>query len=411
MVSLLRQVNWQSFLASTSQDLYPYLAFQLEPFIDCIEAPRELEPLFNARRLTAVHNLRLRHELGRAVETLRQSGIPALALKGVVLAYTAYPDPSLRPMSDLDLLVPTGTREKALHVLQKVGFGCSDSALELHRDHCWRLAPEQEFAPPLQLGPYNVLLEVHSQLECSEPTLPIPAEEFWSRSASVDLNGLKARTLCPEDFLFHLCLHQSRWHRFEKGLLPLVDLRVFLASHPDLNWADIAARSVQCRCATWMYLTLEAALNLVGASVPDIFFQALPRPSGFPRLRCLAEEQIWSAQAATPGPGLIPTLLAEPSWKRRAHMFFVRMRLVGKDELGPKPPFARLFQRVWLSNQRLIATLKTKIPRYFRAWKSGQLKVDVLRRAARLLRHSNTLFQLAEQETGCADDDGRVGQK
>jgi hypothetical protein len=173
------------------------VAFRLEHYIDNIAPFPERAVLFNARRLTAVHNLRLRHELGKAIEALQQCGIPVLALKGLVLAYTAYGDPSLRPMSDLDLLVPTGMRDPALNTLYKLGFGYPDGFEAIHQDHNPTLTPEHEFVPPLRLSGTAVLLEVHSQLECAEPLSPIPVQEFWSRSVPVDLMGLTVMTPLP----------------------------------------------------------------------------------------------------------------------------------------------------------------------------------------------------------------------
>jgi len=400
-LSLLRQVNWQRFLNTTSGDLYPYLAFALEPYLSILEARPEWERLFKARRITAVHNLTLRHGLGKALDALVERGISVLALKGVVMAYTAYPDLSLRPMSDLDLLVPPGEREKALGILRLLGYQNPESVL--HRDDCSRLGPNQEFAPPLRLRGSTVLLEVHSQLECSEPLFPMSVREFWSRSILVDLKGLRVRTLCPEDFLFHLCLHQSRWHRFEKGLLPLVDLKMLLESRLDWNWAGIAERSLRGRCATWMYVTLGAARDLVGAPVPDSFFQALPQPHDLPKLQCLSEEKIWSAKSVTGLPPFLPALLAESSWRRRARMILTRMRLVRKEETDSGPTIASLVRRVRLWLRRLLATARTKIPRYAYAWKTGNLKLRTIRQSAALLRESNSLFQLIEEETRCAD--------
>src|SRR5215470_13247456 len=224
--ALLDQVNWHKLLAVTSRDLYPYLCFSLEPYMEGREAPPQWEVLRTARRLTAVDNLRFRHELANVTEALTHAGIPALALKGIVLAYAAYKDPSLRPMMDLDLLVPPGERENAIGVLQKLEFGYSQGLPIFVRDHMWRFAPEQEFAPPLQSGKSRVQVELHTQLECSEPHFRVPVQEFWFRSTTVALGGLNLRTLCPEDHLFHVCLHQARAHRFEKGLLPLLDIKL-----------------------------------------------------------------------------------------------------------------------------------------------------------------------------------------
>jgi hypothetical protein len=406
---LLRQVNWQKFLNTTSEDLYPYVAFSLEPYLSILEARPEWERLFKARRITAVHNLTLRHALGKTLHALVEGGISVLALKGIVMAYTAYPDLSLRPMSDLDLLVPPDEREKALGIVRLLGYQYTESMLATHRDHCSRLGPNQEFAPGLRLRGSTVLLEVHSQLECSEPLFPMSAREFWSRSILVDLKGLKVRTLCPEDFLFHVCLHQSRWHRFEKGLLPLVDLKMLLESHLDWNWAGIAERSLRGRCATWMYVTLGAARDLVGAPVPESFFQALPQPHDPSKLRCLSDEQIWSAKSGTVVPLFLPSLLAESSWRRRARMILTRMRLVGKGEIDSGPTIASLVRRLQLSLRRLLATVRTKIPVYAHAWKTGNLKLRTILQSAALLRASNNLLQLIEQETRYADQKSPTG--
>jgi hypothetical protein len=399
-VSLLQQTNWPGFLGIASQDLYPYLASRLEPYLNCIDPPQEWEVLFNSRRSTAVHNLRLRYELGRIVEALGRSGIAVLALKGIVIAYTAYGDPSLRPMTDLDILVPARKKEQVLKILEELGFEYPEGVDAILPEHSTRLAPLQEFSIPLRLRGSTVLVEVHSELECSEPLLPAPVAEFWSRSVTVELGGFQLQTLCPEDFLFHLCLHASRAHRFEAGPRPLVDIRVLLDSFANWDWATIAARSIQWQCGPWMYMTLAAARNLAGAPVPDFFFQTLPRPAGFSKLLCLAEEQIWSARCAKPRLPLIPTLLAEPSWRARARMFLNRIRLVQREELGSGSTLMRLMQLTRLCGRRLRVTLKIMRPRFRHAFQGGQWSVGAVWTAARLTRHANTLFRMLEQEAG-----------
>jgi len=396
--ALLDQVNWHKLLAVTSRDLYPYLCFSLEPYMEGREAPPQWEVLRTARRLTAVDNLRFRHELANVTEALTHAGIPALALKGIVLAYAAYKDPSLRPMMDLDLLVPPGERENAIGVLQKLEFGYSQGLPIFVRDHMWRFAPEQEFAPPLQSGKSRVQVELHTQLECSEPHFRVPVQEFWFRSTTVALGGLNLRTLCPEDHLFHVCLHQARAHRFEKGLLPLLDIKLLLDSNAHWDWQGIAARALQQRCATWMYLALDAARRFAEAAVPQAFFRALPEPEDLPNLRFLVEEQILCARSGGMVTPLIPMLLAEPSWRRRAQMVYARTRLVRKEELGLQANSPSYLSLAQVFCRRLLVTMRVRIPKYLRAWRSGGLRVGTIFKSARLFRHSNTLFTLVEQQ-------------
>jgi hypothetical protein len=161
-----------------------------------------------------------------------------------------------------------------------------------------------------------------------------------------------------------------------------------------------------------MYLTLRAARDLTGAPVPDSFFTNLPQPPELLRLQRLVEDQIWSVRSRTYiVPGFLSSLLAEPSWRGRARMLFTRMRLVGREEIDPKLTLAGLIRCAQLFKVRLMVTFRNKIPHYLRAWNKGQLKPGAIRRAARLMRKANILFQLiAEQEAGQADNN-RVGQK
>src|ERR1700739_667047 len=144
--SLLHQVNWQNFLNITSRDLYPWVGFNLEPYRGLVEAPSEWEPLFQTRRFTAVQNLLLHRELSTILRALQESRIPVLALKGIVLAHSVYPDLSLRPMSDLDLLVPPGRREEAVRILQTLDYKYPEITQAVNRDHLPRLDPNQEMA-------------------------------------------------------------------------------------------------------------------------------------------------------------------------------------------------------------------------------------------------------------------------
>src|SRR5260370_17156659 len=99
MLSLLSQVNWPKFLDATSEDLYPYVTFGLEPYLSFLEARPEWERLFKARRLTAGPKLLLRQELRKTFETLRGQRIPPLSLKGVGIANTPYLTPPLCPFT------------------------------------------------------------------------------------------------------------------------------------------------------------------------------------------------------------------------------------------------------------------------------------------------------------------------
>ncbi|MBN1274122.1 MAG: nucleotidyltransferase family protein [Candidatus Aminicenantes bacterium] len=73
------------------------------------------------------------------LEALNLAGIPALVLKGGTLCHLLYPEPGLRPMSDLDLLLPDSEIKKAHSILKNLGFSTPrETGLQkkhLHRKH------------------------------------------------------------------------------------------------------------------------------------------------------------------------------------------------------------------------------------------------------------------------------------
>ncbi|MBN1537855.1 MAG: nucleotidyltransferase family protein, partial [Anaerolineales bacterium] len=71
---------------------------------------------------TAAFNQMILTEMGRVVQALNEADIPVIVLKGAVLATTIYPDPALRPMSDLDLLVKTEDLERAKELILSLGY-------------------------------------------------------------------------------------------------------------------------------------------------------------------------------------------------------------------------------------------------------------------------------------------------
>jgi hypothetical protein len=63
-----------------------------------------------------------RRVLGEIMAAFEADNIPALVLKGAALGYLVYPEPGLRPMSDLDILVPRSEVWRAGRVLAELGF-------------------------------------------------------------------------------------------------------------------------------------------------------------------------------------------------------------------------------------------------------------------------------------------------
>jgi hypothetical protein len=80
---------------------------------------RELQGLYVRYRHANRVRMRL---LGDILAAYQAAAIPALVMKGAALCQLVYPEPGLRPMSDIDILVPPSQARRAQQVLVGLGF-------------------------------------------------------------------------------------------------------------------------------------------------------------------------------------------------------------------------------------------------------------------------------------------------
>lgn len=224
---------------------------------------RVLKALHGAHRIHTLRNLNLYQELV-AISRLFEAGqIPSIALKGAFLANFAYPEMGLRPMRDLDLLVPREHAVPAFNLLKQHGYrpsydGLPEAYLEGIKIHL-----------PTLVGPSGISVELHHRL-----TFPHPEngagnfeQNVWTRRISKQIGNTLLNFPCAEDMLFHLCYHATFGHQFSIGPLALMDIAVLLRSHR-LDWEDTlqtAAGGYQHCLLAPLYL----AKRHLGADVPD----------------------------------------------------------------------------------------------------------------------------------------------
>ena len=192
-----------------------------------------------ARRNAAIAALAQQAALRLALDRLAASGIDAVALKGVALAWRHYPEPALRPMRDLDLLVPEARAREAAATLAGAGF--IPEAAEPAS-----LADEHQL-PTQHHQNLGVTIEVHHRL--GDPPhrrgyrVPhLAAEALLLRAGTVDCGGAAVRCPDPQDLAAHLIVHALYGHRLDCGPLVLADLH-FLGATGAVDWERLRAHA------------------------------------------------------------------------------------------------------------------------------------------------------------------------
>jgi hypothetical protein len=183
---------------------------------------RELQGLYVRHRQANRVRMRL---LGDMMSAYQVAAIPALVIKGAALCQLVYPEPGLRPMSDIDILVPPSQARRAQQVLAGLGFhapkppGVAFSHRHLHGATINREGVSVTVEIHHRLfSDYWDNLRAYVQNRFGAPVpaeitaLPSPSESpsGWpgiQRMASFSLEDLTLYTLGYEDTLGYLCRH------------------------------------------------------------------------------------------------------------------------------------------------------------------------------------------------------------
>lgn len=181
------------------QGMAPLFYFHLRAAgIDIPEGPR--------RQLQA---LTLRHRLANQARTRTliniitacgAAGVRVILLKGAALFHLIYPEPGLRPMRDLDLLINPASAPIVQNILSSLGFQFSTE----NQHHPTRHLP---VATAIQDG-FTVNLELHRSLFEDLETLNVSVTEgLIKRARLFSINNTATHSLSLEDMLFHLHRH------------------------------------------------------------------------------------------------------------------------------------------------------------------------------------------------------------
>ncbi len=125
--------DWEAFIhKAQAEGVAPlvYWAFSRSERLSSLpQAPRNFLRVSYAG--TWMRNQRNFKELEVLSGLFARAEIPMVALKGICFALTIYPDIGLRPMGDMDLLVPRSKLAEAVHIAKSLGYEDTTSPMPL----------------------------------------------------------------------------------------------------------------------------------------------------------------------------------------------------------------------------------------------------------------------------------------
>jgi hypothetical protein len=174
-------------------------------------------------------------EIIEAFDLFRSAGVEPVLVKGWAVA-RSYPQPALRPSSDLDLCVRPADDEAARR------------AQALHRNKKYRI-------------------DLHQGFHAFDRE---DFDELFERSQLVRLKGGAVRVLAPEDHFRLVCFHLLRHGAWRP--LWLCDVAAMLENRPeDFDWELCLGKTK--RQADWMACVAGLAHQLLGARIEGTPFE------------------------------------------------------------------------------------------------------------------------------------------
>lgn len=227
------------------EGLLPLLAAEAEPpaaVASALAAHRALERLYFRRSQL------IEQALATVLRGLE--GEPVVLLKGADYRRRLYPSPWLRPMQDIDLLVPPARIDAVCLRLREVGLAALEPAAPA------RLASYHERV--LRQG--EVVVEVHHSF-VQRPRHRVDYEAVWARRVAVPWPGGSAFRLDDADALAYHALSLAI-DEFCVPLVRYVDLWLMLESRADLLEAA-ASRARSWRTVRPLYGALRQLFRLL----------------------------------------------------------------------------------------------------------------------------------------------------
>ena len=277
----ISEEDWEILFSSPQLQGIPAILYYRmnnlgERFLPCESIVSRLRAQLLANRAKIFH---AQKQLAQLLQALKQDGIQPLVMKGLALAYTAYPHPSLRrAANDIDLLIRPEEFLRAREILLSLGYHSDSYRFEILRD----LQCEETFEPPK--GSRNIRpVDLHWELnvDCGmrnrETTQRIFARSIW-----VKTQDLTFQAMHPVDALAHSAIHLMQNHYREMKLSWICDIG-FLGNtlQDNQDWETLQKRSGDWNGLLAVQYALKLAIAWTGMRLPQGYgdFSLWPEPN------------------------------------------------------------------------------------------------------------------------------------
>jgi hypothetical protein len=212
-------------------------------------------------------NQTLFYDVGKMIRYFHDAGIKTMLLKGASLTVLYYKNYGVRPMSDIDVLVPGYQASSAVDLLHHAGWKpvLPFKKVDLVYRHSCLFKDQSGTELDLHWRPF---------MECQESSW----KNFWDKAVPLPLADTTTLSPNATDMLFHVIIHGVQWN-LEPPIRWVADaMSVINCSDAEIDWMHLINQAEKQRT----YLRVREGLNYLQSG-----FQARIPKSIMDTMNCL----------------------------------------------------------------------------------------------------------------------------
>jgi len=256
---------WEKWISEINFDLIDPGSYRLIPLLYHNLSRHKIQhPLMNRMkgiyRRTWYENQIFSHQTLKLINIFHAEGINTIVLKGIALAHMYYQDYGLRPMSDIDILIPTSQSLQALSILKSCGWKSAYKSPE----KIINVIHSCDFTDPDELN--HLDLHWHLYIECCQADADL---DVWDAAIETNIKGTKTHILNSADQLLHTLVHGMKWSIIPPFRWVADAVTVLNISHETMDWKRIISQAEKRRIVLPLRYGLEYLVNNFDVSVPQ----------------------------------------------------------------------------------------------------------------------------------------------
>ena len=170
------------------------------------------------------------------IEKFAEHDLPLVALKGLALAPMIYPSDELRPMRDLDVLVPRDKEALAAKLIREMGFDLPEAQPSKFMRNSHQLPNATK-----NVNGFNISLEIHHDALSRDVPGNLFYEDLLPSLQTVKWRDIEFKTLGHEQMLHQVCRHLQALHPGAVlKLINVMDVVLYCEQYGDeIDWLTL----------------------------------------------------------------------------------------------------------------------------------------------------------------------------